>query len=81
MKLVIIGHFLPFSTYTPKNLKNQDFEKIKKKKCWRYHHFTHVYQKPQSYEAWFLRYRVRKTEIFVILGHFLHFYPTKNPEN
>ena len=28
--------------------------------CWRYHHFTHVYQKPQSYEIQFLRYEVRQ---------------------
>ena len=26
-----------------------------KKNCWRYHHFTHVYQKPQSYVVQFLR--------------------------
>ena len=49
-----------------KNLKNQNFEKWKKK-CWRYH-FSHVYQKPQSYEVHFLRYSV--------LGHFLPFYPS-----
>ena len=24
----------------------------KKKKCWRYHRFTQVYQKPQSYEVY-----------------------------
>ena len=28
--------------------------------CWRYHHFTHEYQKPQSYEVQFLRYKVRQ---------------------
>ena len=49
-----------------KNLKKQNFEKWKKK-CWRYH-FSHVYQKPQSYEVQFLRYS--------ILGHFLPFYPS-----
>ena len=54
----------------PKNPENQKFEK---KNCWRYHHFTHVYQKPQLYEMWFLRYRVRQTEFFVILGYFLPF--------
>ena len=41
----------------------------------------HVYQKPQSYEVWLLRYGVRQTEFFVILGHFLPFYPPNNPEN
>ena len=38
------GSFLPF--YLPKNAENQNFEKMKKT-CWRYHHFTHVYQKSQ----------------------------------
>ena len=48
-----------------------------KKKCWRYHDFTHVYQKPQSYEVQFLRYRVKHV-FFVILGHFLPFYPPRH---
>ena len=38
------------------------------------HHFTHEYQKPQSYEVQFLRYGVRQF-FFVILGHFLPFTP------
>ena len=59
LKLVILGHFLPF--YSPKNSKNQNFFK-KKKNCCRYHHFTRVYQKSQSYDARFLRYGVRQTE-------------------
>ena len=46
-----------------------------KTNCWRYHHFTHVYQKPQSYEVRFLWYGVRQTEFFVILVHFLPFHP------
>ena len=45
-----------------------------KKHCWRYHHFKHLYQKPQSYEVKFLRYGVWQI-FFVILGHFLPFYP------
>ena len=53
--------------WTLKNLKNQNFEKMKKN-CWRYHHFTHVYQKPQSYKVQFLRYGLN---FFVILGHFM----------
>ena len=40
-----------------------------------------MYQKPQSYEVQFLRYRVRWTEFFVILGHFLPFYHPNNWEN
>ena len=31
-----------------------------KKYCWRYFHFTHVYQKYQSCDVWFLRYGVRQ---------------------
>ena len=38
-----------------------NFEKVEKsdfrkneKNCWRYHHFTHVYQKRKSYEVQFL---------------------------
>ena len=42
--------------------------------CWIYHHFTRVHQKSQSYDVQFLKYRVRETKHFVILGHFLPFY-------
>ena len=52
-----------------------------KKKCWGYHQFTHVHQKPQSYDVCYLRQRVRQTECFVILGLFLPFYLTNNPVN
>ena len=76
LKLVIICHFLPF------NFKNQNFEKMKKKKKktpWRYYHFTIVYHKSQSYNVWFLRYG----EFHVILDPFVHFSPspTNNPKN
>ena len=33
-----------------------------------------MYQKSQSYDVWFLRYRVRRINFFVILGPFLSFY-------
>ena len=45
---VILDHFLPF--YPPNNSKNQNFEKLKKK-IWRYHHFTQVYQQYQPYDV------------------------------
>ena len=51
-----------------------------KKNCWRYHHFTLVYQKPQSYEvqSW-------NTELDRIVCHFGSFFallpPPNNPEN
>ena len=64
---------LPF--HPPNNLKNQNFEKMKK--TWRYC-FTHVYHKWQSYDVWFLRYGAQETEFFVIWGHFLPFYPNNN---
>ena len=64
----------------PKTPKKSKFWK-NEKKCWRYHHFTQVYQKPQLYEVQFLRYGVRQTEFFVILGHFLPSYPSNNYEN
>ena len=69
----------PFGFYwwTLKNLKNQNFENMNKN-CWRYHHFTHVYQNPQSYEVQFLRYAVRNN-FFVILGHFQN--NTENQKN
>ena len=47
----------------------------------RYYHFTRAYHEWQSYDVWFLRYDVQQTELFVILGHFLSFYPNKNLEN
>ena len=68
---VILGHFLPFQP--PDNPKNQNF-KIEKN-TWRYYHFTNVYPKWQSYDVWFLRYEVWRTEFFVILDRFLPFYP------
>ena len=51
------------------------------KKAWRYYHFAIVYHKWQSYDDCFQRYGAQQTELFVILGHFLPFYPTNNPKN
>ena len=70
------GLFLPFSL--PNNLKNQNFEK-NEKTFWRYYHFTFAYYKWGSYHVWFLRYGVQQTELFVILDHFLPFYPLNIP--
>ena len=126
-----------FALYLPKKpkikiLKNENI-------CWRYHHFRHVHQKPQSYDVqflrywvrqrfllfwiifcpftsppplmipnikilkknrkkdlkilsfykhkwqsydvWFLRYGLQWTEFFIILDHFLPFYPPNNRKN
>ena len=38
-----------------------------------------MYQKSRWYDVCFLIYGVRQTKLFVILGHFLPFYPTIDP--
>ena len=69
--------FCPFTS-----LETWKIKILKKwRNVWRYYRFTHVYQKWKSYHVWFLRYGTRRTEFFVILDHFLPFYPTNNPEN
>ena len=82
MKKVGLTLEFPFGIYwwTLKNLKNQNFEIIKKN-CWRYRHFTHVYQKPQSYEVQFLRYEVRQNflSFWALLSPFNSLTPS-NPE-
>ena len=67
--------FLPtFTTQKIKILKNWKIAKI-------YHYFTHVYHKWKSYDVWFLRKQAQQTDFFVILDHFLPFYPPNNPKN
>ena len=68
---VILDNFLPI--YSPKNPKNQNFEKMKKN-TWRYYHFTNVYHKLQSY-VWFLRYWGQQTEFLSIWTIFCPFTP------
>ena len=74
-------HLRPFFVllphYWPQKLK---FGK-KFKNTWRYYPFTHVYHKSKSHHVCFLRYKVQRTELFVILGHFLPFDPPNNPKN
>ena len=72
-KLVIIGHFFPF---IPRQKKSEFWKN--EKTCWRYYHFTYLYQKRQSYEVRFLKYIVRLNCHF---GPFLSFFPTNNLEN
>ena len=53
------------------------------KNCWRYHHFTIVYQKTQSYEVQLVPEIWSEIEFFAILGHFLPcdlptYHPKKN---
>ena len=48
------------------------------KNTWRYYRFTLVSHKWWSYVVWFLRYGAEQTEFFVILCHFLPFWPGKS---
>ena len=58
---VILDCLLPF--YPCNNPKNQNFEKMKKKKknTWRYYDFTQVHHKWQLHEVWFMRCQVQWT--------------------
>ena len=75
--------------WTLKNPKNQIFEKINNsnKNCWRHHHFTYLYQKPQSYEVQFLWYWVRQKHFLILEQFFASTHPalttqkTKNWKN
>ena len=61
----------PVLLYQPEKL---NFEKMKKmtRDIIILHH---VYHKWRSYDVWFLRYWMWRKEFFVILDHFLPFYP------
>ena len=50
----------------------------KEKNSWKDYHSTHEFHKWKSYDAWFLRYGVWQTGFFVILDHFLPFYPYRS---
>ena len=65
---IILGHFLPFNP--PQKAWKLKFWKIETS-TWRYHHFTQVYQKLQSYDECFLTYQVWQT----IFCHFVNFWP------
>ena len=72
--------FCPFPPPPPQQPAKSKFWKNKKSTC-RCRPFTRVYLIWRSNDVWFLRYKAQWTEFFVILGHFLPFYPTKNQEN
>ena len=74
--------FCPFTHLMARKVKIKILKKMKKKKpAWRCYYFTHVYRKWRSYDVWFLRSWAWRTEFFLILDHFLPFYPTNNPKN
>ena len=47
----------------------------------RYYFFTHMHHKSRSYDVWFLRYKVKKANSFVIMRYFLLFDPANNRKN
>ena len=49
------------------------------KNTWRYYHLTHEHHNWHSYHVWFLKYEAQ--QFFVILHHFLPFYPPMDLEN
>ena len=69
-----------FALLPPYGPRKQKFYK-NEKGTWRYYNLTNVYHKWQSYDVWFLKTRVQRTEFFIILDHFLPFYPPNNPKN
>ena len=74
------GIFYPF--ITPLNiLKIKILTKIRKIHRDIILLYIYVYHKWISCDIWFLKYKERQTEIFVILGHFLLFQHPDNLEN
>ena len=82
----IFCHFGQFFALPTPPITTRKIKILKKwkKNSRRYYHFKHMYHQSKSYDVWFLRYRARQTEFFLILGHFLPFYtpspPPNNPE-
>ena len=66
-----------FCPFTPLTTRKKNLKK-KKENAWKYHHYTQVCHKWHTWcmvpEIWSV------TQFFVILGHFLPFYNTNNPE-
>ena len=73
--------FCPFTSLKTWKIKILKKWKQQKKNAWRYYHFIYVYHKWKSYDVWFLRYGAWQTIFFLILDHFVPFYPPNKPEN
>ena len=73
------GLLFAFYLPPPMDPENQNFEK-NEKNIWRYYHLTNMYHKWQSYDVWFMRYRVQQTECFAILDLFCPFTPLAIPK-
>ena len=76
----IFCHLGPFFAFLPhNNPENQNFKEGKKHL--KMSSFHACAPKTWSYDVCLLRYGVRQTWLFVIVGHFLLFYPTIEPKN
>ena len=69
--------FVPFSPLIAKKIKTIKNER----NIWRYQDFTQVYHKSNHMIDDSFDMKRDKQIVFVILGHFLPFYPTNNPNN
>ena len=71
LKLVIMGRFLPFYP-TLKTRKSQFWKN--EKSCWRYHHFTHMYQNHNHmrYGSWDTESDRQKLSFWSIFCHFTY---------
>ena len=78
---IIFCHFRPFFALLP-NCWTQKLKFGKNvKNTWRYYPFTHAYHKLRSYDTWFLRYKVQRTEFLSVWAIFLPFDLPNNPKN
>ena len=77
LKLVIMDHFLPFTPTSPKSPKNQNFEKTKKIVE---DVMLSMFTKNHNHMRYSSLDKEWNTDFFVILGHFLPFYLSNNPE-
>ena len=56
-------------------------KKKKENNSWRYDHFTHVYRQWKSYNVWFLKYGLRRTEFFSFWTIICPFMPPSPHQN
>ena len=78
MILVTLGHLLPL--YSPYHQKKIRILNKRKKIAGDIIVLHKCAKNSYSHNIWLLRYRVRPTEIFVLLAHFLPFYSPNNQE-
>ena len=78
---IIFCHFIQFFTLLPHYWSRKLKFGKSVQNTWWYYPFTYVHHKSRSYYVWFLRYKVQRTKLFVILGHFLPFDPPNNSRN